>query len=102
MGSTRADPRRRFSNPPPLLEQTRKEALEHYRSKGAFVKKNLETLQATIEKKQENVQMVVDIMMCVVHLRFLSSRSGGARLTHRPLALPLHRRKQQQQQQQGT
>lgn len=47
----------------PPVNQTRKEALEHYKSKGAFVKKNLEVLQATIEKKQENCQAVVQLMM---------------------------------------
>lgn len=35
--------------------QTRKEALKHYTAKTAFVRSNLETLQSTIEKKQDNL-----------------------------------------------
>ncbi|CED85234.1 prefoldin alpha subunit [Phaffia rhodozyma] len=45
------------------VSKTRKEALTHYTSKTQFVKKNLDTLQGTIEKKQENVQMVMQLMM---------------------------------------
>ena len=35
------------------------EALSHYTSKTAFVQGNLDTLQKTIERKQDNVQSVM-------------------------------------------
>ena len=42
--------------------QTKKEAVTHYNSKTTFVQGNLETLQKTIERKQENAQMVVQVL----------------------------------------
>ena len=46
----------------PAPVQTRTEALKHYTAKTAFVRANLETLQATIEKKQMNNEMVVNLL----------------------------------------
>ncbi|GMK58909.1 hypothetical protein CspeluHIS016_0603510 [Cutaneotrichosporon spelunceum] len=44
------------------VRKTREEAKKHYSDKAAFVQKNLETLQQTIERKQENVQSVVQVL----------------------------------------
>ena len=42
--------------------QSRKEAIKHYESKIDFIRGNLETLQETIQKKQENMTLLVNIM----------------------------------------
>lgn len=42
--------------------KTRAEAAAHYKGKAEFVSSNLATLQKTIERKQENVQSVVQVM----------------------------------------
>ncbi|TXT07391.1 hypothetical protein VHUM_03111 [Vanrija humicola] len=44
------------------VKKTRAEASAHYAAKAEFVGKNLETLQKTIERKQENVQSVVQVL----------------------------------------
>ncbi|BEI91528.1 uncharacterized protein CcaverHIS019_0403480 [Cutaneotrichosporon cavernicola] len=44
------------------VRKTREEAKKHYNDKAAFVQKNLETLQKTIERKQENAQSVVQVL----------------------------------------
>ncbi|CAK9787054.1 unnamed protein product [Cutaneotrichosporon oleaginosum] len=44
------------------VRKTRDEAKKHYSDKAAFVQKNLDTLQTTIERKQENVQSVVQVL----------------------------------------
>ncbi|KAK4683652.1 prefoldin alpha subunit, partial [Tremellales sp. Uapishka_1] len=44
------------------VKKTKKEALEHYTTKTAFVQGNLDQLQATIERKQENAQSVVQVL----------------------------------------
>lgn len=52
--------------------QKRSEAREHYNSKSTFIQGNLETLQKTIERKQENVQMVVQVLQ----MKLQGGRSG--------------------------
>jgi hypothetical protein len=42
--------------------QTKAEALTYYTTKSDFVQTNLETLQKTIEKKQDNVHIVVGVL----------------------------------------
>lgn len=42
--------------------QTRAEATKHYQKKSDFVKGNLEKLQETIEKKQENMNYLLNIV----------------------------------------
>lgn len=54
--------------------QTRDEAKKHYSEKADFVQKNLETLQKTIERKQENVQSVVQVLQMK-----LQEAQGGAK-----------------------
>jgi prefoldin alpha subunit len=44
------------------LHKSRKEAQKHYASKVEFVKANLEKLQETLEKKQENMNQLLSIM----------------------------------------
>ncbi|OCF33066.1 prefoldin, alpha subunit [Kwoniella heveanensis CBS 569] len=44
------------------VKKTKSEATAHYNSKSSFVTSNLETLQKTIERKQENVQSVVQVL----------------------------------------
>ena len=42
--------------------QNKAEATKHYTTKTEFVQGNLETLQKTIERKQDNVQSVVQVL----------------------------------------
>lgn len=42
--------------------KTKAEALAHYNEKTTFVQKNLDQLQATIERKQENAQSVIQVL----------------------------------------
>ncbi|WWC85545.1 prefoldin, alpha subunit [Kwoniella dendrophila CBS 6074] len=44
------------------VKKTKAEATSHYNSKSTFVQSNLDTLQKTIERKQENVQSVVQVL----------------------------------------
>ena len=51
------------SSPPDIrIPQTRADATKHYSGKVDFVKENLEKLQETISKKQDNLQFVLNIM----------------------------------------
>ncbi|ORX33567.1 Prefoldin [Kockovaella imperatae] len=54
------------------VKKNKKEALAHYNGKTTFVQGNLETLQKTIERKQENAQIVVQVLQMKV-------QEGGAR-----------------------
>jgi prefoldin alpha subunit len=42
--------------------QTRAEAIKHYEGKIDYIRTNLETLQDTIQKKQDNMSVVTNIM----------------------------------------
>ena len=42
--------------------QERADAVKHYQSKVDFVRSNLETLQETIQKKQENLNFLIQVM----------------------------------------
>ena len=42
--------------------QTRAQASTHYQNKVDYVRGNLETLQATIEKKQDNLNYLINVM----------------------------------------
>lgn len=44
------------------VKKTRADATKHYQSKVDFVKTNLDTLQDTIQKKQDNLNMLLQIM----------------------------------------
>ncbi|WRT63588.1 prefoldin, alpha subunit [Kwoniella shivajii] len=44
------------------VKKTKSEATSHYNTKSTFVQSNLDTLQKTIERKQENVQSVVQVL----------------------------------------
>ena len=44
------------------LAQTRAEAVKHYEGKIEYIRTNLETLQETIQRKQENMSAVTNIM----------------------------------------
>ncbi|GFZ50661.1 Byr1-binding protein Bob1 [Saitozyma sp. JCM 24511] len=44
------------------VRKTKPEAITHYTSKSTFVQTNLDTLQKTIERKQDNVQSVVQVL----------------------------------------
>ena len=46
--------------------QTKSEAISHYTSKTTFVQGNLEKLQQTIERKQDNAQAVVQVLQMKV------------------------------------
>ncbi|WWC57847.1 prefoldin, alpha subunit [Kwoniella dejecticola CBS 10117] len=44
------------------IKKTKAETASHYTSKSTFVQTNLDTLQKTIERKQDNVQSVVQVL----------------------------------------
>jgi len=44
------------------VKKTRTQAVGHYQKKVDFVRNNLETLQATIEKKQDNLNYLLQVM----------------------------------------
>ncbi|KAA1473321.1 Prefoldin-domain-containing protein [Dentipellis sp. KUC8613] len=44
------------------VQKTRQQAVKHYESKIDYIKTNLDTLQETIQKKQENMNSLVNIM----------------------------------------
>ncbi|KAF8321119.1 Prefoldin alpha-like protein [Clavulina sp. PMI_390] len=44
------------------VKKSRAEATKHYQAKVDFVKTNLDTLQDTIQKKQDNLNMLLQIM----------------------------------------
>lgn len=45
-----------------ITPQTRAQALKHYESKVDYIRKNLETLQDTLQKKQDNLSYLITIM----------------------------------------
>jgi len=45
-----------------FIKKTRADAAKHYQAKADFVRTNLEKLQETIEKKQENMNYLVNVM----------------------------------------
>jgi prefoldin alpha subunit len=45
-----------------LRRQTRAQAVKHYERKIEFIKKNLDTLQDTIQKKQDNMNYLVNVI----------------------------------------
>jgi prefoldin alpha subunit len=50
------------SHRPDSSHQTRAQALTHYQNKVDYVRGNLETLQNTIEKKQDNLNYLMNMM----------------------------------------
>jgi prefoldin alpha subunit len=42
--------------------QTRPQAIQYYETKVDFIRKNLETLQETIQKRQDNLNSLIGIM----------------------------------------
>jgi prefoldin alpha subunit len=44
------------------VKKTRAQALKHYESKVDYIRKNLETLQDTLQKKQDNLNYLITIM----------------------------------------
>lgn len=45
-----------------ILWQTRAQAVKHYEQKIEFLKTNLDTLQDTIQKKQDNMNYLVNVI----------------------------------------
>lgn len=45
-----------------MIRKSKAEATKHYGTKNEFVQGNLETLQKTIERKQDNAQSVVQVL----------------------------------------
>ncbi|KAF8479848.1 Prefoldin [Gautieria morchelliformis] len=45
-----------------FVQKTRAQALTHYQNKVDYVRGNLETLQNTIEKKQDNLNYLINVM----------------------------------------
>lgn len=62
------------------LTQTRDEAQKHYQDKIAYVTKNMEQLQDTIHRKQDNVRVVGEVMQvvrCTTNAESNSAARGG-------------------------
>jgi len=55
------------------VRMSRADAAKHYKTKIDYVTKNLETLQETLQKKQENLNMVVNIMQSKIQSAAASS-----------------------------
>jgi len=55
------------------VKKTKAEALAHYNDKTTFVQGNLDTLQKTIERKQENAQSVLQVLQ----LKLQQGGQGG-------------------------
>jgi prefoldin alpha subunit len=47
--------------------QTRAQAVKHYEDKIEYIKKNLDTLQETIQKKQDNLNYLVNVVQSKLH-----------------------------------
>ncbi|KAF8175502.1 Prefoldin [Mycena galopus ATCC 62051] len=45
-----------------FVQKTREQAVKHYSAKVEYIRTNLETLQDTISKKQDNVNSVISVM----------------------------------------
>ncbi|KAJ6511197.1 Prefoldin alpha-like protein [Mycena sanguinolenta] len=45
-----------------FVQKTREQAVKHYSAKVEYIRSNLETLQDTISKKQDNVNTVISVM----------------------------------------
>ena len=58
--------------------QSRADATRHYQDKVDYVRKNLETLQETLQRKQDNLQVVGQIMQSKIQQ---ASQAGAARAT---------------------
>ena len=52
--------------------QTRPQALKHYESKVEYIRTNLEALQETIQKKQENMNYLINVLQMK-----LQQQAGG-------------------------
>ncbi|KAI0631777.1 Prefoldin-domain-containing protein [Trametes polyzona] len=54
------------------VKKTRAQALKHYESKVEFIRTNLEALQETIQKKQENMNYLINVLQMK-----LQQQAGG-------------------------
>lgn len=61
------------------VEKTVPEAEEMYKGKVAYVGENVEKLQATIERKQDNLRVVGEILQVVSSTSEVSGRAGSER-----------------------
>jgi len=52
-----------------LLWQNRGQAIKHYEEKIDYLKKNLDTLQETIQKKQDNMSYLVNVIQSKLQTR---------------------------------
>jgi prefoldin alpha subunit len=59
-----------------IAHQSRADATRHYQDKVEYVRKNLETLQETLQRKQDNMQLVGQIMQAKIQQ---ASQAGAAR-----------------------
>ena len=57
--------------------QTRAEATKHYQSKIDYIRTNLESLQETITKKQDNMNYLTDVMQMKLQARVATDEKGG-------------------------
>ena len=54
------------------IHQTRAQATKHYSAKVEFIRTNLEALQETIQKKQENMNYLINVLQMK-----LQQQAGG-------------------------
>lgn len=59
------------------VEKSTADARKMYEEKIKYVGENLEKLQGTIEKKQDNLRVVGDVLQMVSESRRIDSISGG-------------------------
>jgi len=45
-----------------ITSQTRAQALKHYNAKVDYIRSNLETLQEAIQRKQENMNLLIGVL----------------------------------------
>ncbi|GHJ83697.1 hypothetical protein NliqN6_0099 [Naganishia liquefaciens] len=60
------------------VKKSRKDAIEYYADKVAYVQKNLEKLQETIERKQDNLQSCVGVMQMKMQAERQAEQSQAA------------------------
>jgi len=63
------------------VQKSRADALKHYQSKVDYVRTNLETLQETIQKKQDNMGYLVNVMQSKLQMQTQAAakeRDGGS------------------------
>ncbi|KAH9850448.1 Prefoldin alpha subunit [Lenzites betulinus] len=62
------------------VKKTRAQALKHYEAKVEFIRTNLEALQETIQKKQENMNYLINILQMKLQQQQQQLQAGGSQV----------------------